>query len=175
MKDGTITAFSSKLTLGQFLKYPFRYIIHVSTQSKIEHVGIICNDDHYEALVSSGVVKEKLLIKLRHLSSYTKVSYYELNKDLTSAQRISLLKDLEAQLGKEYSLIQAAMSALDNILPDFMRRGRVKKLKSKKHFCSKLDAYAYNNLGLIDVVPRILSPQELIDHLLEKGLVTKTK
>ena len=180
MKDGTITAFSSKLTLGQFLRHfsipnIFRYIIHVSTKSTIEHVGILCNDDNYEALVSPGVVKEKLLIKLRHLSSYTKVSYYELNKELTQEQRFALFEDLESQLGKQYALGQALISAIDNLLPRFMRKKRAKKLKTKKQFCSKLAAYAYKNLGLIDVVPRNLSPQELIDLLLEKKLVTKFK
>ena len=57
MKDGTIVTFSSEFTLKQFAKYPFRYIIHFFTKSKIEHVGIIHNDTLYEALVSPGVVK----------------------------------------------------------------------------------------------------------------------
>jgi hypothetical protein len=158
MKNGTIITFSSEFTLKQFIKYPFRYIIHFFTKSEIEHIGIIHDDNIYEALVAPGVIKIDLTKRLRLLSDYTKTGFYEPQEGLTKEQNKSLFLDLEAQLGKQYALGQALVSAVDHLLPRFIRKRRAKQMRTEAHFCSKLAGYAYKNLGLIDSVPRNLSP-----------------
>ena len=109
------------------------------------------------------------------MSDYTKIDFFDPKNLFTDKQSKSMHIDLEAQLGKRYKLGQALISAIDHLFPKFIKKRRAKELKTKGHFCSKLVAYAYKNLGLIDSIPRNLSPQELIDLLLEKDLITRAK
>lgn len=172
MKNGTLVAFSSKFTLHGAFNYPLRYIIHCTTKSKVEHVGIICDNFLYES-TGHGVVKTLLSKRLVHTESYITVDYHRLTQDLTEDETESLRIDLDAQLGKKYSVIEAIISAIDHILPQWIKNKRSKEISTRKQFCSKLCAFAYRNLGLLDpkILPRNLNPEELINILKDQRLI----
>lgn len=164
MKDGTLVTFSSKFTLHGALNYPLRYVIHKFTKAKEEHVGIVCDDYLYEA-TGHGVAKKLLTSRLITTKDYVVVDYYILNKELTKDEVMDLRMDLDSQLGKKYSAIEAMLSAIDHILPKFIKNRRSKQINTRKQFCSKLCAYAYRNLGLLPykVLPRNINPHELVN------------
>lgn len=163
MKNGTLVTFSSEFTLHGACNYPLRYVIHLFTKSKVEHMGIMCDGYIYEAK-GCGVIKTLLSERLIHTNSYVSVHYLYLKKELTKDQVKVLRVDLEAQLGKKYSLKEAMLSAIDHLLPKFIKDKRSKHINTREQFCSKLCAYAYRNLGLLkEVLPRDINPGELIE------------
>jgi hypothetical protein len=170
MKDGTIIAFSSRFGIKHFLYYPFRYLIQLFTGSRIEHLGIVSFGDLYEARTPQ-VIKSNALERVKNTADHIKVFKYEPNFNLNDSQKVALYRDLQAQLGKKYGIIDAAFSAIDR-LPLFRLFLSKDKAISEKQFCSKLCAIAYQKLGLISnrINSSRLHPKEFITIINENNL-----
>ena len=169
MKSGTLIAFNSKYKTKHLLTKPLHYVIQLFTGSKFHHKGIICKDWYYEAMGSYGVRKIRLAQKIEEIDDCVFPYFFSPKIILTKEQEDSLERDLDAQVGKQYSAWEAFLSILTAILI-FDKD----EIKTKKMFCSKLVVYAMRNLypkKLFDILPRHFNPEEAIKILREHNII----
>jgi hypothetical protein len=161
--DGSIVAFRARFSFRHLFRKPFHYLIQIFTGSRYHHIGIMSDDFLYESLSSTGVVYGTLSKRYSKLSKYESFDIYEPQFKLTKEQKQLLKEDLQEQLGKKYSRLQAFLSIFTALL--FWNRD---KIKTKKMFCSKLVVYAVmkrfpKKIG--KVLPRDFNPEEAIKIL----------
>jgi hypothetical protein len=80
--------------------------------------------------------------------------------------------DLDGEIGKKYSALEAFNSILTAII--FFDLGEV---KTKRQFCSKLVFYAFRNLypsKLNHILPRTLNPEELLKVLKRFNIIEES-
>lgn len=160
LPDGTKIGFSSRYSTKHLLTKPLHYLIQIFTGSKLHHVGIMCDNLLYEAMYSTGVRKIPLAVKLDEIDDCVDVIIFEPTNKLTPSQSKELKIDLENQVGKQYSTLQAFLSILTAIL--FLGLRKLEP-KNKLQFCSKLVFKADQNIYpeiLKGILPRTLNPEE---------------
>jgi hypothetical protein len=167
--NGSMVGFESKYSFKHLKTKPLHYLIQLFTGSRLHHVGIMCDGFIYEAK-NPEVSASSLQYKTQEISKHVKLHVFEPQKKFTKIQTDKLRKDLNKQLGKEYSTTEAAFSIITAILCQ-------KKPNNEKMFCSKLVFYAYRNLfprKLENYLPRTMSPEEVKKVLQKEGFLKES-
>jgi hypothetical protein len=154
----------------------FSRLIKFFTKGDINHVGIVYRDKYnghllYESLWEQGCVKtrlEEFVNKKKNNSKKYKIYVYHLKKPLSDFEEEVLITDLNNQLGKQYSVLQAMFSAIDHVFVDPLRKlglpiGKPRVYNSKL-FCSKLVTIALKKVNRLDanIIARYQTPAEVI-------------
>ena len=163
MKNGSVIAFHSNFKLRHAITKPLHYLIQWGTGSKFHHVGIYCDGYFYEAIGKDGVKKIKFKQKQDEIDACVDIHVFAPEKTLKKDEVERMVIDLDSQLGKKYSILEALGSVLTAVI--FFDRDEV---KTKKQFCSKLVFYAYRNIytnKLNHILPRTINPEELLKIL----------
>ena len=169
MKNGSVIAFSSNFDPKRLEDWkhaftkPLHYGIQGVTGSKFHHVGMYCDGYFYEAMAKFGVRKIKFEQKLSEIAPCVDTYIFPPSKKLLKAQVRAMIIDLDNQVGKKYSALEAFLSILTAILCVDSDQ-----IKTKEQFCSKLAFLSYRNLfpsKLNHILPRTLNPEELLKVL----------
>ena len=163
VENGAIISFSTKkFSKTHFIKKAFHYLIEWFTQSEVHHQAIYCKG-LYEAMANTGVRKITLDQKRKEISKHVEMIIENPKTRLTDEEVNRMQADLNNQLGKKYSYIEAFLSILTAILI-FDK----KEIRTKKMFCSKLVIYAVKNIRpaeFYDKIPRHFNPDEALKKL----------
>jgi len=170
-QDGSTINLKSEFSFKHLLTKPAHYIIQLFTDSKIFHQGIMCDGLIYEAMLAHGVRAIPLKQKVQEIDKdVISIHVDEPAKKLTAHQVNKLRQVLNKQIGKKFSISEAAFSAITAIL-------RQKKAKSEKMFCSKLIIYSLGKVfpkKLGGYIARTKNPEEARKLLWKVGYLNKT-
>ena len=169
IESGAIITYSAKYGFRHLISKPMHYLIQIFTGSKKHHMGGICNGWYFEATAKNGVRKILFETKLKELSKYVSYEIHPPKRHLTKEQEESMFIDLNNQVGKKYSALEALVSIFTALL--FLDS---RKVKNKKMFCSKLWVYAVKNICsklLKDIFPREYNPEEALKLFRKIGYI----